>query len=55
MMTAHTSHFTQTSHFAQTGHDEFSSGLWQGPRFDLVQISTIAIGIVVMTTLAMMF
>ena len=49
MMAAHTSHFTPAS------HDEFSSGFWQGPRFDLVQIATIAIGIVVMTTLAMMF
>ena len=34
---------------------EFSAGLWQGPRFDLVQVATIAIGIVVMTALAMMF
>ena len=48
---------------AQTSHSEYSaefsagplSGDWHGRRFDLVQISTIAIGIVVMTALAMMF
>ena len=42
---------------AQTSQNsaEFSAGLWQGRRFDLVQIATIAVGIVVMTALAMMF
>lgn len=44
---------------AQTRPSEFSAefpaGLWHGPRFDPVQVATIAIGIVVMTTLAMMF
>jgi hypothetical protein len=40
---------------AQTSHSEFPAGLWHGRRFDPVQIATIAIGIVVMTTLAMMF
>jgi hypothetical protein len=40
---------------AQTSHSQFSANLWHGGRFDLVQVGTIAIGIVVMTTLAMMF
>lgn len=40
---------------AQTSRSEFSAGLWHGRRFDLVQIATIAVGIVVMTALAMMF
>jgi hypothetical protein len=40
---------------AQTSHSDFSAGLWHGRRFDLVQIATMAIGIVVMTALAMMF
>jgi hypothetical protein len=40
---------------AHTSHSEFPAGLWHGQRFDLVQIATIAIGIVVMTALAMMF
>jgi hypothetical protein len=40
---------------AQTSHSDFSAGLWHGWRFDPVQIGTIAIGIVVMTALAMMF
>ena len=44
---------------AQTSHSEFSPsplpGYLHGGRFDLVQIGTIAIGIVVMTALAMMF
>jgi hypothetical protein len=40
---------------AQTSHSEFSAGLWHGRHFDPVQIATIVVGIVVMTTLAMMF
>jgi hypothetical protein len=41
--------------FAQPSRSEFHPGILQGWRFDLVQISTIGIGIVVMTALAMMF
>lgn len=40
---------------AQTSRPEFSIGLGWTRHFDLVEIATIAIGIVVMTALTMMF
>jgi hypothetical protein len=51
MMVAQTSH----SEFSAEFPAEFHAGRWHGWHFDLVQVSTIAIGIVVMTALAMMF
>jgi hypothetical protein len=39
----------------QTSHSEFPTSLLRGWRFDLVEIATIAIGVLVMTTLTMMF
>jgi hypothetical protein len=39
----------------QTSRTGFSAAIMQGRRFDIIEIATIAIGIVVMTTLAMMF
>jgi hypothetical protein len=39
----------------QTSRTGFSAAIVQDRRFDVIEIATIAIGIVVMTTLMMMF
>ena len=39
----------------QTSRTGFSTAITLGRRFDLIEIATIAIGIVVMTALTMMF
>jgi hypothetical protein len=39
----------------QTSRTGFSAAIMLGRRFDLIEIATIAVGIVVMTALTMMF
>ncbi|HEX3506705.1 MAG TPA: hypothetical protein VHU22_25260 [Xanthobacteraceae bacterium] len=39
----------------QTSYSEFPARVPQGWRFDLVEIATIAIGVVMVTALTMMF
>ncbi|MGA9949070.1 MAG: hypothetical protein WBQ24_12520 [Xanthobacteraceae bacterium] len=39
----------------QTSRNGFSAAIMLGRRFDLIEIGTIAVGVVVMTVLAMMF
>ncbi len=41
--------------YPQASQAGFSASIAQGRRFDLVEIATIAVGIVVMTALMMMF